>query len=108
VSELLEVLARQVNDTARRVDALEDALSAVLDGLIERDEQVQFRLSAMAGDIERLHEMVADGIARVLAADDGSPHDDGGEGLPVPTTVSDDNADEGERGAEEFARVANA
>jgi hypothetical protein len=105
VSELLEVLARQVNETVRRVDALEDGLSAVLDGLIERDEQTQFRLSAMAGDIERLHQMVADSISRILAADPGSPDDDGGETMPVPTTVTDDNADD--RGAEEFAKVAN-
>jgi hypothetical protein len=106
VSELLEVLARQVNETARRVDALEDGLSAVLDGLIERDEQTQFRLSAMAGDIDRLHETVADSISRTFAADDRSPDDDGGERMPVPTTVTDDNADDA--GAEEFAKVANA
>jgi hypothetical protein len=106
VSELLEVLARQVNETVRRIDALEDGLSAVLDGLIERDEQTQFRLSAMAGDIDQLHEIVADGIARVLAADDRSPDDDGGERMPVPTAVTDDNADD--RGAEEFAKVASA
>jgi hypothetical protein len=106
VSELLEVLARQVNETIRRVDALEDGLSPVLDGLIERDEHVQFRLSAMAGDIDRLHETVADSISRIFAADPGSPDDDGGERMPVPATVTDDNADD--RGAEEFAERATA
>jgi hypothetical protein len=108
LSELLEVVARQLNETVRRVGALEDGFAALLDGLLDRDEQVQFRLSAMAGDIEGLREFVSDGIARILASGPVGPDGDEGNTLPIPQTSEVDNADEGERGAEEFAERATA
>jgi hypothetical protein len=108
VSELLEIVARQLNETVRRVDALEDGFSAVLEGLLDRDEQVRFRLSAMAADIDGLREFVSDGIARILAAGPGGPDGDEGNTLPIPQISEVDSADEGERGAEEFAERATA
>jgi hypothetical protein len=91
VSEVQELLAREINVLSRRLDALE-----------RRNGAIELALEEKGGEVEMLWSVMLNQLAEILAAAHAAntpPDDDGGERLPV---TSNDNPSEGVGGLGEF------